>query len=199
MARPVKTQRQAVGNDSANRRLARATSRSFAAAFACLLVSSLVVDRSSSALQNQGTVAAAAFTSGTIALSDDDQGRSLVDLEGMVPGRPHTTCIEVTYDGTVLPVDLTLAAAVEGDLAEQLLITLESGEGGGYDDCSAFVGRGTVFSGTLAELDGRAFNIGTFDSDGQSRSFRFRFDLENDASAMGRTVAADLIWEATPR
>ncbi len=199
MARPVQTQRKTPDQDSANRRLARATSRSFAAAFACLLVSSLVVDRSSSALERQGTEAAAAFTSGSIALSDDDEGRSLVNLQNMVPGRAHSICIEVTYEGTVLPIDLMLKADVEGDLARQLLVNIEAGQGGGYDDCSAFVGDADVFSGTLSDLARQSHRVAVFTSDRQSRSFRFSFDLEDDASAMGRSVSADLVWEAEPR
>lgn len=199
MARPLLAERQRTEGDTANRRVARATSRSFAAAFACLLVSSLVVDRSSSALESDGTVAAAAFTSGSIALSDDDGGRSLVNLQDMVPGRSHTICIEVTYEGTVLPIDLMLEAQVEGDLASQLLVDIEGGQGGGYDDCSEFVSDAEVFSGTLADLAQEQYRVGVFTSDGQSRSFQFRFDLEDDASAMGRSVSADLVWEAEPR
>lgn len=199
MARPVETTRAVVVEDSANRRLARATSRAFAAAFACLLVSSLVVERSAQALDPEGTVAAAAFTAGRIALSDDDDGRSLVNLQGMVPGRPHSICIEVTYDGTVLPIDLMLEATVEGDLAEQLLVSVEAGEGGGYDDCSGFVAEGVTFDGTLADLGRKPHRVGLFTSGLQSRTFRFVFDLEDDAAAMGRSVSADLVWEAVPR
>ncbi|MGH1491031.1 MAG: hypothetical protein ACRBK7_16825 [Acidimicrobiales bacterium] len=199
MARPVVSQSKRVWETAANRRLARTTSRAFAAAFACLLVSSLVVDRSTSALERDGTAAAAAFTSGTISLSDDDEGRSLVNLQEMVPGRPHTICIEVTYDGSVLPIDLTLEAEVEGDLADQLLVTVEGGEGGGFDDCTDFRRDAEVFTGTLRGLGLRPSTVAVFTSDGQSRTFRFQFDLEDDASAMGRSVSADLVWEAAPR
>jgi hypothetical protein len=195
----VANQRHGVNADAANRRVARATSRSFAAAFACLLVSSLVVDRSSSALEQQGAVAAAAFTAGVVNLSDDDGGRSLVNLQGMVPGRSYSSCVEVTYEGTVLPIDLTLAADVEGELADQLLVSVESGSGGGYDDCDAFVPAATVFSGTLAELGRGPQAVGPFTSDRERRTFRFVFELEDDASAMGRSVSADLVWEAVPR
>ena len=71
----------------------------FGAAIASLLVSTIVVNQSSSALEPQGAIAGNSFQVGTIALSDDDEGQSLVNLADMMPGHPAQECIELTYDG----------------------------------------------------------------------------------------------------
>ncbi|MEL6983550.1 MAG: hypothetical protein AAFO29_14080, partial [Actinomycetota bacterium] len=68
-------------------RVGRLAAAALAAAVSALVIGSLVVTFSDRALDPTGTVAAGSVTSGTIALVDDDQGRSLFDLTDMVPGR----------------------------------------------------------------------------------------------------------------
>ncbi len=179
--------------------LSRSTARAFAAAVSALLIATLVVNRSSGALTSEGTAAASALSSGTISLLDDDQGRSLFDLGSMAPGRPVVRCIEVVYDGTILPVDLAMAVEASGSLAQFLDVSIEEGTGGSFDDCATFSATRPVFSGTLDDMSTRGWlPLGRMVNTGDTRSYRLRLELQDTQAALGQTARADFVWEATP-
>ena len=186
-------------NDAASSRVDRAAARAFAAAVSALIISTLVVSQSSAAIDPDGTVAGNSIEAGTVSLTDDDQGRSLLALEAMAPGRPIQECITVTYDGTILPVELTLETQTVGDLGPFLEVSIERGVGGGFGVCEGFEPTDLVFSGTLDELDrkgvmGLGFIYNTLDSS----VFRFEVELKDEADAVGRESSIDFVWEATP-
>ena len=184
---------------ASRRRLDRATARALAAAVAALAVATFVVTESTAAFGPQGTGAANRFDSGSIALVDDDQGRSLVVLENMAPGRPIERCITITYAGTVLPVDLTLGAEADGDIAEYVVARVEVGHSGGYESCAGFTAVGDVFDGSLSALvAGEPLAVGALRNEAEQATFRFTFDLVDDEAAEGRTGSIDFVWEAVP-
>lgn len=180
-------------------RLTRTTARAFAAAVAALLIATLVVSRSDGALTAEGTTAASAIASGTISLADDDQGRSLFDLGAMAPGRPVTRCLEVVYDGTILPVALSMRSESIGALTSFLDVSIEEGTGGTFEDCGGFRATRPVFAGTLAELtDAGWLPLGRLVNSGETRTYRVRIELQDTADALGQTARAEFLWEATP-
>lgn len=181
------------------RRVERSTARAFAAAISALLISTLVITRSSSAFESEGTVASSTASAGSIALVDDDQGQSLFDLEDMAPNRPAERCITVTYDGTILPVELSLTANATGGLAPFLQTTVESGEGGSFGSCEGFVPDETLVDQDLRSLaDGEPVVIDSFYNRGEARSFRITFTMADDADALAQTTTTGFIWEVTP-
>lgn len=183
----------------ASRRLDRSAARAFAAAISSLIIATLVVSQSAEALDPDGTVAGNSFEAGTVELVDDDLGRSLFDLTNMAPGRPVEECITVSYEGTILPVEVTLGATTSGELAPYLSVEVESGNGGGFGSCDGFEPAQSVFSGTIwtmAALDPRV--VGTLRNQGDGITFRFRFELLDDGRAVGQATALDFVWEAVP-
>ncbi len=182
-----------------DRQIARSTARAFAAAAAALLVSTLVVARSDNALTSEGTGNGNSFEAGTISLADDDQGRSLFDLSDMAPGRPSTQCITVGYQGSVLPVDVGMLAEAQGELADYLTLTVEQGSGGNFDSCQGFVAASELYDGTLGGLADQGWSpVDRILNDGTELSFRFTFDIADDAKAIGASASASIIWEAVP-
>lgn len=180
-------------------RLTRTTARAFAAAVAALLIATLVVNRSNDALTAEGTAAAAALSSGTISLVDDDQGRSLFDLGAMAPGRPVLRCLEVVYDGTILPVELAMRSESTGTLTSFLDVSVEEGTGGTFEDCDGFRPTRPVFAGTLAELtDTGWIPLGRMVNSGDTRTYRVRIELQDTDDALGQSARAEFLWEATP-
>ncbi len=180
-------------------KLTRSTARAFAAAVAALLIATLVVNRSNDALTAQGTAAGAAISSGTISLVDDDQGRSLFDLGAMAPGRPVARCLQVVYEGTILPVSVAMRAESTGPLTSFLDVSVEEGTGGSFEDCSDFRPTQPVFAGTLADLtDAGWVPLGRMVNTGDTRSFRIRIELQDTDAALGQTARAEFLWEATP-
>jgi hypothetical protein len=189
----------AVEETTRRQRIDRSTARALAAAISSLAIATLVVTQSSRALYPEGTVAANEFASGTVSLSDDDQGRSLVSLENMAPNRPVQQCISVTYDGTILPVAIRIAASASGDVADYLLVDVERGSGGGFGDCDGFVPEADVFVGRVGEFAGEdGVELGVLRNEGDSMSFRFTFDLADENDAAGRSGSIDFVWEAAP-
>ena len=180
-------------------RIDRAAARAFAAAVSALIISTLVVSQSSAAIDPDGTVAGNSFTVGTVSLVDDDEGRSLVNLEDMAPGRPAEECISVAYEGTILPVALTLDAQTVGDLGPYLEVEIDSGSGGGFGACEGFLAEERIFSGTLDQLDERGvIELGSIYNSNDAVVYRFQFELRDEADAVGRQSSLDFVWEATP-
>jgi hypothetical protein len=162
------------------------------------MISLLVVTRSRDAFDSTPAQSEASFTTGDVRLTDDDNGSTLFDIPNMVPGRPSADCIAVTYEGDVLPVDVALDASAEGALAGALLVTIERGTGGGFQNCGGFEPDDTLFEGTLAEL-ADADPLAAFEATEtpSTSTFRFTFDLDDDVPVEGRARAsADLAWTA---
>jgi len=176
----------------------RATARALATALALLMISLLVVTRSRDAFDTDPATAEASFTTGDVRLTDDDNGTTLFDIPNMVPGRPASDCIAVTYEGDVLPVDVALDASADGALTGALLVTIESGSGGGFQNCGGFEPDGVVFDGSLADLaDAGPLDAFTAEETPSTQTFRFTFDLDPDVPVQGRaTATADLAWTA---
>lgn len=202
MARSLLELQQADDGAAIERResqVGRLAAAALAAAVSALIIGSLVVTFSDRALDPSGTVAGASINSGTISLVDDDGGRSLFDLNDMVPGRPVVHCLDVIYDGTIVPVDLSMRAEAVGDLAEFLDVVVETGRGGGFDDCSGFELGGQVFGGTLAELAASGWvDLGQVVNSGDRISYRISFEIQDRQEALGRTASTLFVWEVTP-
>lgn len=203
MARPLTTEE--FGDDhgqkeSDERRwVTLATARAFAAAMSVLAIATFVVNRSATALTVEGTVNAAEVKSGTIELTDDDNGRSLFDLADMVPGRASSQCITIRYDGSIVPVDLALLADVEGDLGPYLDVRVEQGTTGGFEACERFRSEKVVYDGTLARMAARdRIDLERILNQGESRVYRFRFTLQDTNEALGRASTVGFVWEVRP-
>lgn len=196
MARPLDGTETAP-EDHREERVISSTARAFAAAVAALLVTTFVISRSTE-LEVPEAAASNRVRSGTLELTDDDQGQSLFDLSDMIPGDSSTQCISVAYGGSILPVDMILTAQGTGQLADYLNITIEQGEGAGFEDCTTFVPDGTVFTGSLAQLTTQRLVVGTIYNQDESTSFRFTFALADTEEALGLEASADFIWEVSP-
>lgn len=185
-----------VGRENRAGRLAAA---SLAASLSALVIGSVIVTFSDRALDPEGTVAEATVSSGTISLTDDDQGRSLFDLNDMGPGVPVVHCLEVVYDGTIVPVDLAMRAEANGELANYLDVVVEDGHGGGFGDCGGFRQDRQIFAGTLAELAASGWlELQTLLNGGERISYRISFELQDEREALGLTASTSFVWEVAP-
>lgn len=178
----------------------RTTARSLATAIALLIVSILVVTRSRAAMMAVDADADATLAAGSVELSDDDSGTSLFAVDDMVPGRPASDCIVVSYEGNVIPVAVRLSTEAEGALATLLDVQVERGTGGAFHDCSGFTPNETVYDGTLAGLAGEVDGVttATLTETPAAETFRFTFELAGapDAGESDATASARFIWRA---
>lgn len=187
----------------------RTTARSLATAIALLIVSILVVTRSRAAFEPLDADASATLSAGTVELTDDDSGSSLFAIDDMVPDRPETDCIVVSYDGNVLPVTVSLSSEASGSLATALDVLVERGTGGAFHDCTGFTPDGVVYQGTLAALstEPRGVEAFTITDAPDAQTFRFTFTLADpaDFTTAGQgaattvpTAEARFAWTADP-
>lgn len=133
-----------------------------------------------------------------IDLTDNDNDAVMFNVSNLVPGVNEDRCIEVTYTGTVNPqaVRLYTSAAPTGSLATYLNLTIDIGAdaSGAYSGCGGFSSTGNLYTGTLAAFNTARTNWGngltTWDpaGTGETRTFRFRISVQDNALAEGQSA-----------
>ncbi len=177
-----------------------------ALALSFIAVSALVVTSSRAAFVAQNDNTGNQVTAASVDLTDTDSGSAMfANVTGLMPGAEEARCIDVTYTGTVdpLPVRLYATAAPTGSLAPYLNLVVEVGADATpvFGDCAGFAPSGTVYSGTLAGFAAAhgtyAAGAATWDpaASPDTRTFRFRLSVQNDAAAEGRTSTFGFSWE----
>jgi hypothetical protein len=155
-----------------------------------------------------------AFGAGSVALSDNDGSGAMFSMPSVTPGATATSCIRVTYDGT-LPADVRLYGTASGALAQYIDLTVTRGaDSAGFGDCSGFqadptdytgAGAGVVFDGTLADyptswagglVDPAAVGGGETWTSSEAHDYRFRVTIRNAPGAWGQAATATFRWEA---
>jgi hypothetical protein len=103
----------------------------------------------SSQTDNPGNV----VTAGTVTLSDDDGGSALYSLTAAKPGDSATSCIEVTYGGTLDSTVKLYTPSSIGDLGPHVNLKIEPGSQASpsFPSCSGFTADagGALYDGTL--------------------------------------------------
>lgn len=164
----------------------------------------------SSQTENPGNV----ITAGTVTLEDNDSGSALYAISGARPGDSKTSCIQVTYKGT-LPATVKLSTpSTIGELGPYVDLKVEAGtqSAPAFPGCEGFTAYGTggtVYEGTLAAFAtaNNSFANGLVTNPtGQTRwetnnSVVYKFTATLSASApeaaQGKTTGSHIIrWEA---
>jgi hypothetical protein len=164
----------------------------------------------SSAASNPGN----AFSAGTVVLADNDSGTAMLGLSGAKPGDSDTSCIRITYSGS-LPSSVRLYGTTTGTgLDPYLSITVTRGTlSSGFDNCAGFsadatdyigAGAGVIYSGTLqAYADDYAGGLvdpkpATPESwtNGETHDYRFVITVLDNDSAQGKNATQAFTWEA---
>lgn len=154
------------------------------------------------------------FGAGSVRLSDNDGSSAMFSMSSVMPGATATSCIRVTYGGT-LPAEVRLYATASGALAPYVDLTVTRGAGSaGFEDCSGFeadptdyigAGAGVVYHGTLADyptawagalIDPAAGGGSATWTSSQSHDYRFDVTIRSAPEVWGRSASATLHWEA---
>jgi hypothetical protein len=153
---------------------------------------------------------------GTVTLSDNDAGSATFALTDMTPGTSASSCIKVTYAGT-LPALVHLYQTSGGSgLGSYLDLTITRGSisAGAFGDCTNFsadttdyagLGQGILYAGTLAGLGGtyaaglsdpRTASIPEIWTASEVHAYKLTLSLRNNNSAQSATVTPTFSWEA---
>lgn len=154
------------------------------------------------------------FAAGTVLVSDNDAGAAMYSVSGKKPGDTVTTCIKVTYTGT-LPADIKLYTNyTAATLATYVDLTIDKGtvtSAPSFPACTNFSSTGNLYTGTLAGFASAKTSFATGVSAYPAAQtqwnqndvlyYRFTLTLEDNNSANGgasplTTGAHSFIWEA---
>lgn len=145
------------------------------------------------------------WRTGAVALTDDDQGLAMFDIDDLVPGSTGSNCITVTAE-TTNPSTVKVFTAEQTDddqLAQYVGMTVERGTLATAGDCSTFTAATTIHQGTLAGLmDADSFGTGldawTPATGTDNTTYRFSYDLSEGApnTVQSSEAATTFVWEA---
>jgi hypothetical protein len=87
------------------------------------------------------------WATGSVKLTDDDNGAARFRVSNMLPGASQTKCITVSADAsvpsTVKGYAINPVVSTVG-LEDKIKVTIESGTGGSFEDCTGFTRIGTA-------------------------------------------------------
>jgi hypothetical protein len=177
-----------------------------AVALSFILIALLVVTSSRAAFVAQNDNVTNQVTAAAIDLTDNDNATAMfANVTGLMPNQNVDRCIDVTYTGTVDPTAVLLYAnaAPTGTLAPYLNLRIDIGTDTAdpFGTCTAFTPSGNVYNGTLSDFATNhaayATGLSTWDPVGspETRTFRFRVAVQDDAAAEGLTTTFGFSWE----
>jgi len=161
-----------------------------------------------------------AFAAGTVTIDDSNPGSTpLLALTGAAPGDSDTSCITVTYSGS-LDANVSFYGETTGTgLGQYLDLRVRRGTDptNSYDSCAGFtadatdhdgagpLGPGVVYQGTLDDFP-QTFEDGRWDpipgataevwTAGESHAYEFVVTVRDDNAAQGLTADQTFTWEA---
>lgn len=142
------------------------------------------------------------WTTGTVALSDDDSGSALFTATGLKPGSTSEKCILVTSTGTLASAVKLYATGLTGTLGTDIDLVVEEGTPGTFSSCSTFTGS-SLYNGTVAGFAGASTSFATgvgawapTGSGSASKTFRFTYTVKPSSTLQGATAGVGFTWEA---
>lgn len=152
------------------------------------------------------------WTAGSVTLTDNDAGAALFSPSAaLTPGDTETSCIVVTYSGTVAADVRVYGGYASGDevtnpLAGYLSLVVE--RQAGSVACGTATGWTTVSTGgTVADFIAADYSWDTATTPGwlaaaqlapatTSETYRVTYTLVDDTAAQGLTAEMNFVWEA---
>jgi hypothetical protein len=152
------------------------------------------------------------LSAGTVLLTDNAGGQTLITVSGLRPGVAPSRCVKVVYQGTLNSTIKMYGATTGGTGLENYLmvsVTRGSGVTGTFPDCTGFtpdttdynlLGPGVLYSGLLAGypadraggLTDPRLNWAT----GEEHWYQFTVDVLEPPAALGLSATASFTWDA---
>jgi hypothetical protein len=149
------------------------------------------------------------WETGSVTITDDDNGSAMFNVQNLVPGQTGSRCIVVTASPTVASTVKTYTHSLQQDgLEDNVLVSMEEGTGGSFADCTGFaaVGDPTGFM-TLTEaalINDYAIGVLPWTVAAGTSSKTYRISWEFDTSGLtqaqvdalqGKSASFNIEWE----
>jgi len=154
------------------------------------------------------------FQAGTVVLTDDDSGSAMLSLVNAKPGDTDTSCIEVTYSGTLASSVRLFGTTAGTGLDQYMDLVVTRGTGATFGaSCAGFsadatnyigAGAGVIYDGTLqgfpdsyaaAVVDPIAASPEVWTAS-EAHTYRFFVEVQDDNAAQGLNATQSFTWEA---
>lgn len=157
---------------------------------------------------------------GTVAIADDDGGSAMLGFSDAQPGTTDSSCITISYTGTLAATVRLYGATSGSGLAAYLDLRVTRGSFAGpkpaFRSCVGFqpdaadhagAGPGVVYDGTVEGYPD-SYAAGRVDPSptapesweaGESHVYRFEVTLRDDAAATGKNATQSFSWEPRNR
>lgn len=151
------------------------------------------------------------WSTGQVALSDDDNGTARFQATNMTPGSTETKCLKVTATtsvaGVVKGYVLNLVHSPQA-LEDHILVSARAGSGGGFSSCTGFVADETLLTptplSTLATFNDFAHGMGGWNVSAgtQTRTYEITWTFDTTGltqsqldNLQGAQTGVDFQWE----
>jgi hypothetical protein len=150
------------------------------------------------------------WETGSVTLSDDDLGAAAFRVAGVVPGQTGSKCLVVTSQSTV-PGQVRVYVANLGaeGLESNITVSLQSGTGGSFADCTGFTPTASLPPLSLAVINGAIHDYATgvlpwdtTGTPGENKVYKatWTFDVTGLTQAQidalqGKSTSVDVVWE----
>lgn len=150
------------------------------------------------------------WETGSVVLSDDDQGAAAFRVSGILPGQSGSKCLVVTSQSNV-PGDVRVYLNTLGaqGLEHNITVALQIGHGGSFSDCAGFVSESALPPLSLSTINAGINNYATgvlpwitTGTPGEFKTYKatWTFDVTGMTQAQidalqGKSASADVVWE----
>lgn len=193
-------------------RRARRIGTVIATPIAIVAAAAMVWQSSYSAFSGTTRNSGNSWSTGSVALTDDDNGSARFQATNLVPQQSETKCITVTANASVPGVVkgyVINAVASAAKLEDYIKVTIEHGNGGGFGSCDGFTKTGdsiaapTALSTLVASKD-FATGVGGWNvvAGVQSRTYKITYTFDTAGLSQttldglqGAQTGIDFQWE----
>ena len=150
------------------------------------------------------------ITTGTVALTDNDGGQAMFNVNNAKPGDSFARCIKVSYNGSLPSIVHMYLQRTSGPLETYLNMKVEQGSQATstFPNCTGFTpdATGTIFDGPMTQADGN-YELGLPTSPagqtdwqpGNSLVYRVTMTLDPNTPNVSQgatTGTVTAVWEA---
>ena len=147
-----------------------------------------------------------AFAAGTVYLVDNDAGAAMFNVSNSKPGTNYTSCITVTYLGSLSSSVTLYGGGFGGALAPYLNVKVEDGSGAaGFGNCTGFTPANVLYNGAasgFATTYAGGYATGGTWATNDAHDYRVTITVADNNSANGKSGGAlaanafSFTWEA---
>jgi hypothetical protein len=179
---------------------------------AMLAAGAMVIQASYSSFSGQTRNSGNEWSTGSVNLTDDDEGQARFRVANMLPGDTQTKCITVTANAsvpsTVKGYSANPVTSPQG-LENRILVTIDSGTGGSFATCDGFTPEGPAHVtnqplSAIAQVNRFEDGFGgwTIDPGTKSKTYRLKWTFDTTGLTQsqidqyqGAKTGIDMQWE----